>query len=74
MCSSDLPTPALLAEMNEARERLLAMLHDAELRALALAKLEGCTNEECAERLKISPRTVDRKLKIIRKTWDDVRS
>jgi DNA-directed RNA polymerase specialized sigma24 family protein len=44
-------------------------LEDDQLRAVALAKMEGCTNEEIAQRLKCSVPTVERKLQRIRKTW-----
>ena len=44
-------------------------LADADLRALAIAKMEGYTNQEIAERLDCSLRTVERRLHLIRKKW-----
>src|SRR5436190_81378 len=41
------------------------------LRAVALAKMEGYTNEEVAARLGCVPRTVERKLRMIRKAWEE---
>jgi DNA-directed RNA polymerase specialized sigma24 family protein len=38
--------------------------------ALATAKLEGYTNDEIAEQLGCSQRTVERRLHLIRKKWE----
>jgi len=32
--------------------------------------MEGCTNEELAARLDVAPRTIERKLRIIRGIWE----
>ena len=61
------PTPDEAARMAENCRRLLEALEDGKLRAVALAKMEGCTNEEIAARLKRSVPTVERKLARIRK-------
>jgi DNA-directed RNA polymerase specialized sigma24 family protein len=63
-------TPDFVAEMAEECCRLLDCLGEAELRSIALWKLEGYTNEEIAEKLDCVPRTVERKLARIRKVWD----
>jgi RNA polymerase sigma factor (sigma-70 family) len=63
------PTPEDAARIADNCRRLLEALEDGKLRAVALAKMEGCTNEEIAERLKCSVPTVERKLQRIRKTW-----
>jgi RNA polymerase sigma factor (sigma-70 family) len=55
--------------MTEECERLLERLEDPELEALATAKLEGYTNEEIAQRLGCSVRTIERRLRLIRKKW-----
>jgi DNA-directed RNA polymerase specialized sigma24 family protein len=47
-------------------------LKDDELRELALAKIEGYTDQELATRLGISVRTVERRLQKIRQRWSDV--
>jgi DNA-directed RNA polymerase specialized sigma24 family protein len=55
--------------MAEQCRRLLDGLPDEQLRALALAKLEGHTNEEIARQLSVSLRTVERRLRLIRDEW-----
>jgi DNA-directed RNA polymerase specialized sigma24 family protein len=39
------------------------------LREIALARVEGYTVQEIAERLEISKRSVERKLDLIRQAW-----
>jgi DNA-directed RNA polymerase specialized sigma24 family protein len=63
------PTPELAAQAAEECRRLLDGLGDDELRAVAVAKMEGLTNEEVARRLSRSLSWVERKLGLIRKTW-----
>jgi DNA-directed RNA polymerase specialized sigma24 family protein len=65
------PTPEAAAQFTEDYERLLARLDDETLRTIALRKLEGHTNEAIADELGTSPRTVDRKLNLIRKIWEE---
>jgi len=64
------PTPEFAAEMTEECQRLLARLPEATLRAVALAKMEGYTNEEIAARLGCGLRTIERKLGLIRGIWE----
>lgn len=64
------PSPALLAEMAEECRRLLARLGDETLRAVAVWKMEGYTNEEIAGKLACVPRTIERKLRLIRAIWE----
>jgi RNA polymerase sigma factor (sigma-70 family) len=66
---SDEPPPELAAEMADEYQRLLGLLDDAELRSIALWKVEGLTNEEIADRLGCVERTVERKLQRIRILW-----
>jgi RNA polymerase sigma factor (sigma-70 family) len=63
------PTPEFTAEAIEECRRLLDLLKDPRLRSLAMAKMEGCTNEVIAGRFDCSVRTVERQLQLIRKTW-----
>ena len=63
------PTPEFAAQIAEEFERLLTSLDDPTLRAVALAKLDGYSNEEIAARLGCAPRTVERKLQVIRSLW-----
>jgi DNA-directed RNA polymerase specialized sigma24 family protein len=64
------PTPEFAAQVAEECQRLLALLEDSQLRAVALWKMEGYTHEEIAAKLGCVPRTVDRKLQAIRKLWE----
>jgi DNA-directed RNA polymerase specialized sigma24 family protein len=47
----------------------LACLPDDELRSIAVWKMEGLTNEEVDDRLGCAAPTVERRLRLIRKTW-----
>jgi RNA polymerase sigma factor (sigma-70 family) len=64
------PTPEHAAQVAEECERLLTLLGDRELEGVACRKMEGYTNEEIAQQLDCSPRSVYRKLTIIRKLWE----
>jgi DNA-directed RNA polymerase specialized sigma24 family protein len=50
--------------------RLLDGLEDADLRWVALRKMEGYTVEEIADQQGVAPRTVKRWLRLIRRTWE----
>lgn len=63
------PTPEFALIMAEEVRRLLESLQREDLRSVAVAKLEGETNEEIAARLDCSVRTVANKLKMIRLMW-----
>jgi DNA-directed RNA polymerase specialized sigma24 family protein len=63
------PSPEFAAQVAEEYERLLSLLDD-DQRAIAIAKLEGLTNEQIAARLNRALRTVERKLKLIRSIWE----
>jgi RNA polymerase sigma factor (sigma-70 family) len=60
------PDPALAAQVAENCQRLLAALTDPRLRAVAVLKMEGETNEAIAARLGISLSNVEFKLRGIR--------
>jgi RNA polymerase sigma factor (sigma-70 family) len=62
----DEPTPEFAAIVSEQLRRLLDILGNDELRSLALAKLEGFTNDELAQRHDCSTRTIERRLNLIR--------
>jgi DNA-directed RNA polymerase specialized sigma24 family protein len=64
------PTPELVALIAEEVARRLEALGDDELRAIAVGKMEGETTEEIAARLGCAPRTVERKLRLIRSLWE----
>jgi DNA-directed RNA polymerase specialized sigma24 family protein len=65
------PTPAFAAQVAEECQRLLDKLGDDELREIAVWKMEGHTNEEIAERLDVARATVERRLRMVRKQWED---
>jgi DNA-directed RNA polymerase specialized sigma24 family protein len=64
------PTPELAAEMTEQCQRLLASLGDAELAKIALWRMEGFSVEEIAAQLSCAPRSIKRKLHLIRTIWE----
>ncbi len=68
----DLPTPPMLAIIEEEGQRLLAALEDPTLRQIALWKFESYTNDEIAEKLQLTTRSVERKLHRIREIWSQV--
>jgi DNA-directed RNA polymerase specialized sigma24 family protein len=65
------PTPEFALQVAEECERLLAILGDESLRSVALWKMEGYTTPEIAARLGCVPRTVERKLRLIRELWGE---
>jgi len=64
------PSPEFVAEMAEECRRLLGRLKDETLRSVVVWKMEGYTNEEIAGKLACVPRTVERKLRLIRAIWE----
>jgi DNA-directed RNA polymerase specialized sigma24 family protein len=64
------PSPAFAAQMTEDFQVLLNKLADDELCRLALLKMEGWTNAEIAIKLECLLRTVERKLNLIRRIWN----
>ena len=65
----DEPTPDFAAQVAEEYGRLLELLDDDSLRQVAIWKMEGYGNDEIAEKLGCSRRTVARKLEAIRILW-----
>src|SRR4051812_24167007 len=63
------PTPEFAAQVAEEYQQLLARLGDAELCKVAVWKMEGYSNKEIAAKLGCVPRTVERKLGLIRTLW-----
>jgi DNA-directed RNA polymerase specialized sigma24 family protein len=63
-------TPQFAAEVAEECRRRLHALGDDELRRVVVDKMEGYTNEEIAARCGWSLGKVERKLRLIRKTWE----
>ncbi len=65
----DRPEPSYEAMMNEQCRAMLKALNDPILEMLVLLKMDGYTNEEIAERLGYSRRTIQRMLNIVRDAW-----
>jgi DNA-directed RNA polymerase specialized sigma24 family protein len=63
------PSPELAALVAEQFSALIERLDDATLRDVAIWKMEGYSNEEIAAKLGRQTRTVERKLRLIRKRW-----
>lgn len=63
------PTPEFAVQFMEECELRLAQLADDDLRNIALLRLEGFSNDEIAQKLSCAPRTVKRRLQLIRTTW-----
>lgn len=63
------PEPGFAVQAAEECGRLIALLGDARLEAVARARLDGLTVPEIAAQLGCSPRTVDRKLALIQQLW-----
>jgi RNA polymerase sigma factor (sigma-70 family) len=57
-------------EMQESLEQLLDLLPDDEYRAIANMRMEGHSNQEIAEELGCTERTVERRLQRIREIWE----
>lgn len=64
------PTPDFAAQLAEEQDLLLERLGDDHLRAIALWKLAGYSNEEIAAKIGKTTRTVTRKLELIRTIWE----
>jgi DNA-directed RNA polymerase specialized sigma24 family protein len=64
------PSPEFAVECAETCRHLLDRLGDDELRTVALSKMEGYTTKEIAGRLNRAPRSIERKLRLIRGLWE----
>jgi DNA-directed RNA polymerase specialized sigma24 family protein len=64
------PSPAFAAQVADECRRLLQSLGDPALESVALRKMEGYTVEEIGEQLGYAPRSVKRKLRLIRDRWE----
>jgi DNA-directed RNA polymerase specialized sigma24 family protein len=68
--AGDAVSPEFAAMMADQCRRLLGRL-EPDLQRLALAKMEGYSNEEIAQRTGRSLRTVERRLHLIRTKWEE---
>jgi DNA-directed RNA polymerase specialized sigma24 family protein len=64
------PSPELAAEVADECRRLLGALGDKELEQIALWRMEGHSVEEIAQLLGYAPRSIKRKLHLIRDLWE----
>ena len=60
------PTPEMLAIMADQLANLLTVLGDPDLQELVICKIEGYTNEEMAQRMNVTTRTIERRLRLVR--------
>jgi DNA-directed RNA polymerase specialized sigma24 family protein len=67
----DEPSPAFAAQVADECRRLLRSLGDSELESVALWRMEGYSVEEIAGQLGCVPRSVKRKLRLIRTIWEE---
>jgi RNA polymerase sigma factor (sigma-70 family) len=63
--------PEFAAQLNEQLQRLLDGLGDPQLREVAQGKMDGLTSAQIAAKLNCSERTVERKLRVIRRLWQE---
>ena len=64
------PDPALAAEVAEECDRLLGALADPDLRRVAVLRMDGHGVDEIAAQVGCAPRSVKRKLQLIRGIWE----
>ncbi len=64
------PDPEFAAQVAEECQALLRRLGDPQLQAVALWRMEGYSVEEIAAKLRCAPRSVKRKLHLIRVIWE----
>lgn len=65
----DEPTPEYVAALEEQHHRLLNSLDDERLRNIAMLRIEGFSVPEIATKLRLSTRSIERKLQLIRIAW-----
>lgn len=65
------PGPDAAAEISDRIEQLFKLLDGEDLQSIAVGKLNGFTNAELSEKLGVSLRTIERKLSVIRATWEE---
>ncbi len=63
------PSPEEVVQFADDCRRFLAKLEDPSLRSIALRRLEGQTTPEIAAATKVSTKTIERKLRLIRAVW-----
>ncbi len=69
LVADETPTPHDIVEMSEQLNVLMSLLPREDLRQIARLHLEGWKNNEIAEELQMSTRSVERKLALVRDAW-----
>jgi DNA-directed RNA polymerase specialized sigma24 family protein len=64
------PSPEMALQLTEEYQRLLGLLGDEQLRQVAIWRMEGYSVEEIAMRADCAPRSVKRRLQVIRSLWE----
>jgi DNA-directed RNA polymerase specialized sigma24 family protein len=64
------PSPEMALQLAEEYHRLLGRLGDDKLRQVAIWRMEGYSVEEIAARAGCAPRSVKRRLQVIRSLWE----
>ena len=59
------------AQFADDYRRFLAKLEDPAIRSIALRRLEGQGTQEIADAMKVSTKTIERKLRLIRAIWSE---
>jgi len=67
--AAQVAAPETLAQMQEQYQALLDKLPDPVLRTIAMRIMDGYSSQDIATMLAVSPRTVQRKLELIRVHW-----
>jgi DNA-directed RNA polymerase specialized sigma24 family protein len=68
------PTPEDVARFADDYRSMLAKLDDPSLRSIAQRRLEGQTTQQIAAANKVSTKTIERKLQLIRAIWNQENS
>ncbi len=66
------PTPEFAVEFVDVCETLFESLDDPQLKKVALLRIEGFTDDEIGAKLTCSRRTVQRRLEVIRRHWENL--
>ena len=64
------PTPDDLLILQETFDELVTQVDDPTLKKVVFLKFEGFTNREIGEQLRLTERSIERKLQRIRKAWE----
>ena len=65
------PSPEMGTILADEYARLMAALEQDDLRGIAELRLDGFTNKEIGARLGLAERTIERRLKLIRRIWTE---